>query len=229
MGVLVNRESGGNVFAINTTDSNAAASNASRGLAQVIPTTFNAFHQIGTPWDIYDPVANLAASINWIKYKYGSIANVQQANPNLPPKGYSFGGIVPRGGGTHDSGGWLEHGQLGLNMSGTPEAVLTGPDYALMRAAAVANNRGLGIGDVHVYVGDREIEDIVRVELRDFSGAVVGALDDGRGDRWPSRRTCSARTTRPSTARSVRGRRAATRPPSASPPRRRTPVRAVCG
>ncbi|WTW93614.1 transglycosylase SLT domain-containing protein [Streptomycetaceae bacterium NBC_01309] len=181
MGVLVNRESGGNVFAINTTDSNAAASNASRGLAQVIPTTFNAFHQIGTPWDIYDPVANLAASINWIKYKYGSIANVQQANPNLPPKGYSFGGIVPRGGGTHDSGGWLEHGQLGLNMSGTPEAVLTGPDYALMRAAAVANNRGLGIGDVHVYVGDREIEDIVRVELRDFSGAVVGALDDGRG------------------------------------------------
>jgi murein DD-endopeptidase MepM/ murein hydrolase activator NlpD/phage-related protein len=176
------RESGGDPRAINLWDSNARQGYdmASKGLMQTIGPTFRSFALPGFG-DIWNPVHNAIAAARYIMSRYGDISKVQQADPSKPPKGYSFGGIVPRGGGTHDVGGWLEHGQLGLNMSGKPEAVLTSSDYALLRAAAVANNRANGIGDVHVYVGDREITDIVRVELRDYTGAVVGALGDGRG------------------------------------------------
>lgn len=97
LSVLIGRESGGNPNAINRTDSNAAAGHPSQGLMQTIPSTFNAYHQPGTSWNITDPVANIAAGINYIKARYGSIFNVQQANPNLPPKGYDAGGLLPTG------------------------------------------------------------------------------------------------------------------------------------
>ncbi|GAA4104669.1 hypothetical protein GCM10022284_50560 [Streptomyces hundungensis] len=88
---IIRRESGGNPRAVNDWDSNAKAGNASRGLMQVIPTTFKAFHQSGTSWDIFDPVANIAAAINYIKSRYGDISRVQQADPSKPPKGYWTG------------------------------------------------------------------------------------------------------------------------------------------
>lgn len=97
LSVLIGRESGGNPNAINRTDSNAAAGHPSQGLMQTIPSTFNAYHQPGTSWNITDPVANIAAGINYIKARYGTIFNVQQANPNLPPKGYDSGGLLPTG------------------------------------------------------------------------------------------------------------------------------------
>lgn len=91
---LISRESGGNPRAINLTDINAKRGDPSRGLMQTIGATFSHYHQPGTSWDIYDPVANIAAGINYIKSRYGTIFNVQQANPNLPPKGYRFGGLI---------------------------------------------------------------------------------------------------------------------------------------
>lgn len=94
---LIMRESGGNPHAINNWDSNAKRGDPSRGLMQTIGATFSHYHQPGTSWDIYDPVANISAGINYIKHRYGSIFNVQQANPNLPPKGYAVGSWnVPR-------------------------------------------------------------------------------------------------------------------------------------
>jgi len=110
---LVMRESGGNPNAINLWDSNARAGIPSQGLAQVIPPTFMAYHQAGTSFNILDPVANLAAAINYIKGRYGSIFNVQQANANLPPKGYDSGGLLPTG---------FSHV---YNGTGRPEAVFT--------------------------------------------------------------------------------------------------------
>ncbi|MGK5627003.1 transglycosylase SLT domain-containing protein [Streptomyces sp. URMC 123] len=88
---IIRRESGGNARAVNDWDSNAKAGNASRGLMQVIPSTFQAYHQSGTSWDIFDPVANIAAAINYIKARYKDISNVQQADPSKPPKGYWTG------------------------------------------------------------------------------------------------------------------------------------------
>lgn len=73
------RESGGDPHAINTWDSNAAAGIPSKGLMQVIDPTFNAYHVDGTSWDIYDPVANIAAACNYAAARYGSIDNVAGA------------------------------------------------------------------------------------------------------------------------------------------------------
>lgn len=91
MNTIINRESGWDPNAINNYDSNAAAGMPSQGLAQVIPPTFAAYHVAGTSDNILDPIANVAAAINYIVHTYGSIGNVQQANPNLPPKGYAQG------------------------------------------------------------------------------------------------------------------------------------------
>ncbi|MEC3919463.1 transglycosylase SLT domain-containing protein [Nocardia sp. CDC160] len=72
----IQRESGGNPQAINLYDSNAAAGIPSKGLLQVIDPTFQAYHVDGTSWDIYDPVANIAAACNYAAHRYGSIDNV---------------------------------------------------------------------------------------------------------------------------------------------------------
>lgn len=120
MDTLVTRESGWNPAAINLTDSNARAGHPSQGLAQTIPSTFAAYRNPGLPNNILDPVANLAAAINYIVADYHGIGNVQQANPSLPPKGY-------------DKGGWLTG--LGINTSGMPEAVLTHEESQGLKAA----------------------------------------------------------------------------------------------
>ncbi|MFE3192022.1 transglycosylase SLT domain-containing protein [Nocardia sp. NPDC059240] len=75
----IQRESGGNPQAINLYDSNAAAGIPSKGLLQVIDPTFQAYHVDGTSWDIYDPVANIAAACNYASHRYGSIDNVFSA------------------------------------------------------------------------------------------------------------------------------------------------------
>lgn len=142
LSVLIMRESGGNPRAINLSDSNAAMGDPSRGLAQTIGSTFEAYRLGSLPDDIYDPVANIAAAIKYIQSRYGDISNVQQANASLPPKGY-------------DSGGTLKPGTtLAVNRTGKDEFVMTQeqltagqhlhfhtvgkPDDEFIRQAAVA-------------------------------------------------------------------------------------------
>lgn len=67
----------------------------SRGCAQCIPQTFAANHCPGTSSQIYDPVANIAASIGYVVKTYGVskdghdlASKVQQFDPNRSPKGY---------------------------------------------------------------------------------------------------------------------------------------------
>jgi phage-related protein len=119
--IIVKYESGGNPNAINNWDSNAQAGDPSRGLAQVIGSTFQAYHQPGTSGNIYDPVANLAAAINYIRARYGSIDNVP-------------GVRSVRGGGGYvgyDSGGILPPGlTMAYNGTGRNEYVLTAPQAA---------------------------------------------------------------------------------------------------
>lgn len=66
-----------------------------RGITQTIPATFARYHQAGTSTNIYDPVANICASMNYVMHRYGVAANgenlvalVQQADARRPPKGY---------------------------------------------------------------------------------------------------------------------------------------------
>jgi hypothetical protein len=135
MATLVGRESGGNLLAVNTTDSNAARGTPSSGLAQVIGPTFAAYREPGLSNNIFDPVANLAASINYIKARYGDISKVQQADPNRPPKGYALGGIIPMR--AYDSGGPLPPGlTLAYNGTGRTERVYTAPQNARLLSLA---------------------------------------------------------------------------------------------
>lgn len=66
-----------------------------RGITQTIPVTFARYHQSGTSTNIYDPVANICASMNYVIHRYGVrpdgaslLGLVEQAEMHRPPKGY---------------------------------------------------------------------------------------------------------------------------------------------
>lgn len=105
---LITRESNWNTAAINTTDINAQNGDPSRGLAQTIGATFNAYKVPGHD-NIYEGVDNVAAAIGYIKARYGSISNVQQANANMPPKGYAEGT-------NNAKKGWAFVGEKGVEL-----------------------------------------------------------------------------------------------------------------
>lgn len=75
---LMMAESGGDPNAINNYDSNAANGTPSEGLMQVIQPTFDANHVAGTSENLYDPLANIAAALQYINNQYGGII------PNSP-------------------------------------------------------------------------------------------------------------------------------------------------
>ncbi|MFD8117098.1 transglycosylase SLT domain-containing protein [Streptomyces microflavus] len=79
---LMHAESGGNPGAANLWDSNAKMGQASRGLMQVIPSTFAAHRDKSLPNDILDPMANMVAAARYIKSRYGG---------NVPGSPYATG------------------------------------------------------------------------------------------------------------------------------------------
>lgn len=119
----MNQESGGNPRAINNWDSNAAAGVPSKGLMQVIDPTFAANADPGYT-NIWDPEANLRASMNYAIRRYGSLpAAYNRAG------GYKDGGVVPK---LFDTGGWLNPGDIAVNALGTPEPVLTPSHWSII-------------------------------------------------------------------------------------------------
>lgn len=61
--------------------------------------------------------------------------------------------------GSFDDGGWLMPGQLAMNHSSRPEPVFSSAQWN-----ALTSSTGQGAGEVRVFIGDRELTDIVRVE-----------------------------------------------------------------
>lgn len=122
LNTLISRESGWNAGAINRTDSNAKAGHPSQGLMQMIPSTFAA-HWLPGHHNILNGLDNVISGIRYIKSRYGNITKVQQANANLPPKGYARGGPAIKTA-SYDSGGYLPPGwSLAHNGTGRPERV----------------------------------------------------------------------------------------------------------
>jgi len=111
-------ESGGNKAAINLTDSNAAAGDPSRGLLQVIGTTFSAYHWPGTSNNIYDPLANIAAAINYAAHAYG---------PTLMSGGMGMGSGHGYAGGGATSPGWAVVGEHGRELVKLPGGATVTP------------------------------------------------------------------------------------------------------
>jgi hypothetical protein len=97
---LTGRESGHNASVVNVSDSNAhgaqmsdgAPANSSRGPAQCIPTTFAGHHQPGTSTSIYEPVANIAASMNYVMDRYGVSPDGSNLASRVPQANYAVRG-----------------------------------------------------------------------------------------------------------------------------------------
>jgi SLT domain-containing protein len=84
---LIARESSGRSF--------AQGGGSAQGITQMVPATFVRYHQPGTSANIFDPVANICASMNYVMHRYRVSADganlaalVQQADASRPPKGY---------------------------------------------------------------------------------------------------------------------------------------------
>ncbi|UJD20664.1 tape measure protein [Gordonia phage Niagara] len=115
-------ESGGNPNAINLWDSNAAKGTPSKGLMQVIDPTFQANRDPRLPNNVWDPAANIAASIRYTRGRYGSLSAWSGV-------GYDSGGILPPG------------FTLANNQTGGPEAILTDAQWSAMYTAAANSNQ----------------------------------------------------------------------------------------
>lgn len=87
-------ESGGNPNAINNWDINAIRGIPSKGLMQVIDPTFHANAMAGYDTNIYDPLSNMIAAINYTVRRYGSLYNGWTARGY---KGYKTGGMPING------------------------------------------------------------------------------------------------------------------------------------
>ena len=136
----MNQESGGDPRAINNWDVNAVNGTPSKGLMQVIDPTFQANKDPGYD-NIWDPEANIRASMNYASRRYGSLPAAYNR-----PGGYADGGVIdlmshlPTR--LYDRGGWLMPGERALNLSGKPEPVFTSHQWSVL-------SRGLlAIGDM---------------------------------------------------------------------------------
>lgn len=96
LGVIAKHESGGNPRAINLWDINAQRGIPSKGLMQTIGPTFNAYKGKGMS-DIWNPIHNAVAAINYIKSRYGNVFNVPGIRSMARGgayRGYAQGGVV---------------------------------------------------------------------------------------------------------------------------------------
>ena len=137
----MNQESGGNPGAQNNWDINAKNGVPSKGLMQVIGPTFQANKDPGFN-DIWDPEANIRASMNYAIRRYGSLpAAYNRAG------GYAEGGLIDlaktMGALLFDRGGLWPSGQMGINLTGGHEWVLPGnsaKEISAILAAVKAGN-----------------------------------------------------------------------------------------
>ncbi|AAR29750.1 endolysin [Streptomyces phage VWB] len=83
----MNQESGGNPAAINNWDINAKNGVPSKGLMQVIDPTFAAYAGALRGRGVWDPLANIYASMRYALSRYGSLASAYNR-----PGGYANGG-----------------------------------------------------------------------------------------------------------------------------------------
>lgn len=155
-------ESGGNQFAINRWDSNAAAGIPSQGLMQVIPPTFAAYAGPYRSRGILDPLANIYAAVAYAIARYGSSIAAVLGHGH----GYATGGMItePITGFGHRTGSAYFFGERG------PEYVspLTGP-AAQMPAAQQAV-----VIHVHPAQGQSEVQIAAAVSRRLAWAAATG-------------------------------------------------------
>jgi hypothetical protein len=167
----IGTESGGNPNAINLTDSNAAAGDPSRGLLQTIGSTFDAYHVAGTSTNIYDPLANIAAAINYARHVYGP--SLMRGGMGLGSgHGYALGGLIPG----YADGGLIEAMAAGGAMPATHMITPAGSfaaGGAIPLAKYLPQLKAAQAGESGDYGGLR------KAYLADIKGARTGSWTSG--------------------------------------------------
>lgn len=158
----INQESGGNPNAVNLWDVNAQRGDPSKGLLQVIGSTFRAYRDTRAPDNVFDPLANILASMKYATSRYGSLPAAYGR-----PGGYDDGGYLPPGYSTV------------YNGLSRPEVVLTDNQWSAMYSLAT-DSRGGGDFTGNLYLSTGE-----------FLGIVHGAIDSANDEsgRVLARRT----------------------------------------
>lgn len=110
------QESGGDPNAINNWDSNAMAGTPSKGLMQMIDSTFQAY-MVSGHGDIWNPVDNAASAARYIASRYGDPYS-------LPVGGYAAGGVLRAANGAliraTDGGSVIRAGEAGRDEAVVP-------------------------------------------------------------------------------------------------------------
>jgi hypothetical protein len=127
----MNTESGGNPKAINLSDSNAAKGTPSKGLMQVIDPTFAAYRSALYPNDIWDPAANIAASLLYTVNRYGSPEGVWGQG-----HGYADGGWITGIGGPRSDSNRIR-ASVGEFMVKADAAAANGPLLEAINAGII--------------------------------------------------------------------------------------------
>lgn len=132
-------ESGGNPNAIQGEigDINNITGNLARGLMQVVPTTFEAHKEPGHD-DIFDPIDNILASINYTVKAWGTLSN----GWGDLSRGYAGGGLVkPQ---LFDEGGLLHRGvQVIDHQRSSPDKILTDRQWKAVYSTSEAVRSGV--------------------------------------------------------------------------------------
>lgn len=163
---LVQLESGGDPHNQNSQDvidpSTGKNLGKAKGLLQMLQSTFDANRNKKLPDDIFDPVANAVASINYIKGRYG---HVDAAVKNH----------AARGG--YAEGGWIPEPVFGIGRSGRSYSFAEyGPEYVNSIADSSKMLKGGNQGGV--IDEDRLARAIARAMPRSDTFNLIGTSED---------------------------------------------------
>ncbi|WP_051853085.1 phage tail tape measure protein [Streptomyces aureocirculatus] len=168
----MNQESGGNARAINEWDINAKRGMASRGLMQVIPPTFNAYAGRLRKRGIWDPLANIYASMRYALSVYGSLSRAYNR-----PGGYANGGS-PRPGEI----AWVGEQGPELIRFGAGGATVWDHRTSMSMAGGLAGLRGFAKGTRRTGVYRTAGQEKARKELPGDLSGVTKALTASAAD-----------------------------------------------
>ncbi|WP_186783727.1 peptidoglycan DD-metalloendopeptidase family protein [Streptomyces sp. CBG33] len=175
------QESGGDPHAVNRWDINWSNGTPSVGLMQVIKPTFRAYagkYKNTGPFTYgvsTDPMANIYSSMRYALSRYGSLSKAYNR-----PGGYAAGGFPALG-----ELAWVGEQGPELVRFLHPAQVHSNRDsMAMARSARSVPAGGGGAptinADVRVFVGNREITDIVRTEVVAHDKATASSITTGR-------------------------------------------------
>lgn len=141
-------------------------SSGAYGIPQSLPAS--KMGAAGPDWKT-NPRTQMTWGMGYIADRYGSPANALAQWLSRSPHWYDSGGVLPTGMGVFANG------------TGKPEAVLTSGQWDTLKANIDARNQPTQVAaDVRVFVGNREITDIVRTEITTYDADTASGIDDGR-------------------------------------------------